>query len=176
MATNSSFSQKVLKCRGRACAKCGYCRDWYWSPQGKTKSYTKRLDANCTASYCYGRSGYGPGCGGCCLCILARFWCVNCCVHQYYGGDGYGHGAGLPLDGYLTGGINHHIEKLAGVDFDARHNRNVNAGVADIFLGGAASFASGIADLSDGTLKARIALARTHHDDGRLCECNENQQ
>ncbi|CAF4225256.1 unnamed protein product, partial [Adineta steineri] len=62
MATNSSYSGTVLICGSHACAKCGYCRDWYWSSSGKTKSYKKRPDATCTASYAYGLSGYGGGC------------------------------------------------------------------------------------------------------------------
>ena len=44
------YSDKQLDCRGHACAKCGYCRDWYWRPdpngQG-LKIYTKRPNASC---------------------------------------------------------------------------------------------------------------------------------
>ena len=176
MATNSSHSQKVLKCRGRACAKCGYYRDWYWSPDDDTKTYTKRHNAVCMASYSYGLPGYGRGCHGCCLCIVARLPFGSCCATSYYGGDGYSHGGGIPLNGFLHRGLNNNIATLAGVDIDARDRRNLNAGVADIALGGVASFGAGLAELSDGSLGARIALRRAHHDDGRLCECSDNQQ
>lgn len=176
MATNSSYSQKVLKCRGRACAKCGRCRDWYWSPSGNTARYTKRADAICAASYSYGLLGYGPGCGGCCRCVVACLPFGSLCSRRYYGGDGYGHGSGIPLSGFLNGGLDNNIAALAGVDLRARNNRNAAANVADIALGGAASFAAGIAELTDGTLSARIAFARAHQDYGHLCECNDNQQ
>ncbi len=57
----SPYSDKELRCGGRACAKCGFCRDWYWSPNGNGKRYTKRDDANC----CYASPSrryyfYGP--------------------------------------------------------------------------------------------------------------------
>ncbi len=46
---NTPYSQKKLACKGRSCAKCGICRDWYWSPDGNDyKKYTKRDDATCT--------------------------------------------------------------------------------------------------------------------------------
>jgi hypothetical protein len=205
MATNSPYSQKVINCRGRACAKCGYCRDWYWSSRGdkKTVIYTKRPDAICGASYSYGHLGYGPGCAGCCLHFLRCCFggCgASLCIHNYYGGDGYGHGSGLALNGFLNGGINHHIDILAGADLDARRRRNNAANVADNAsivadvaglglglglgvlgvggVGGGNLFRSAaeVADLADGTLSARVALHRAHHDDGRLCECSDNQQ
>jgi hypothetical protein len=177
MATNLPYSQKVLNCRSRACAKCGYCRDWYWSPHDSTKSYTKRPDATCTASYSYGLLGYGPGCGGCCLCCLAHLPFGKLCSLRYYGGDGYGHGGGIPLSGFLHGGLNKNIDTLAGVDLAARGRNNEAADVADLFGGGfIAKFTATCVDLTDGTLNARIALARAHHDDGRLCECIDNQK
>ncbi|CAF1140059.1 unnamed protein product [Adineta ricciae] len=42
------YSDKKLNCDGRACIKCGHCRDWYWRPDGNDKNYTKRDDATCT--------------------------------------------------------------------------------------------------------------------------------
>ena len=48
------YSDTQLGCRGHACAKCGYCRDWYWRPdpngQG-LKIYTKRPNASCIYNY-----------------------------------------------------------------------------------------------------------------------------
>ena len=176
MATNPSYSQKVIECRGRACAKCGRCRDWYWNPTDKTKHYTKRPDAICTASYSYGNLGYGPGCLGYVLCCVACIPFVKCCVQQYYGGDGYSHGSGIPLNGFLNGGLKDNIATLAGVDVNARNERRINAGVADIFTGGVASLANDMAEMNDGTMRERIRLARAHHDLGRLCECDDNQQ
>jgi len=56
------YSDTQLGCRGHACAKCGYCRDWYWRPdpngQG-LKIYTKRPNASCI----YNHDGLG-GLGG----------------------------------------------------------------------------------------------------------------
>ncbi|CAF1447684.1 unnamed protein product [Adineta steineri] len=44
----SSYSLMRLPCKGRACARCANCRDWYWQPYGKYgKDYTKRSDATC---------------------------------------------------------------------------------------------------------------------------------
>ncbi|CAF0884352.1 unnamed protein product [Adineta steineri] len=45
----SPYSDKKLDCKGRACAKCGSCRDWYWrwDPSGNEKDYTKRDGVNC---------------------------------------------------------------------------------------------------------------------------------
>ncbi|CAF1582090.1 unnamed protein product, partial [Rotaria sordida] len=44
----SPYSNLQLECKGRACAKCGECRDWFWRPDGKyRKKYTKRDDATC---------------------------------------------------------------------------------------------------------------------------------
>ena len=176
MATNPSYSQKILQCRGRACAKCGYCRDWYWKPADRAKVYTKRPDATCMASYSYGHLGHGPGCLGCCLACVHHLPFGWVCVSSYYGGDGYGHGGGVALSGFIHGDLHKNIDGLAGVDLVARDQRNAVAAVSDIALGGAASFVAGIANLSDGTLSARIALYRAHHDNGRLCECNDNQQ
>jgi hypothetical protein len=52
----SPYSQEQLPCNGRACAKCGKCRDWYWtivtSCLSYRKAYMKRADATCTG--CYG--------------------------------------------------------------------------------------------------------------------------
>ncbi|CAF0728027.1 unnamed protein product [Adineta steineri] len=45
---NSVYSTKKLQCKGRACIKCGHCRDWYWCQDKHKKSYTKRNDATCT--------------------------------------------------------------------------------------------------------------------------------
>ncbi len=59
----SPYSSRKHRCKGRACAKCGECRDWYWSfqsswnPWSNTKVYTKRLDATCAGTY-YGYRGY----------------------------------------------------------------------------------------------------------------------
>ena len=47
--SKSPYSNKKLDCEGRACAKCGHCRDWYWSPDGDEKDYAKRGDATCTS-------------------------------------------------------------------------------------------------------------------------------
>jgi hypothetical protein len=44
---SSVYSNKELGCNGRACAKCGNCRDWYWYVDGDHKRYTKRTDASC---------------------------------------------------------------------------------------------------------------------------------
>jgi hypothetical protein len=45
-----AYSNKEIGCKGRACATCGNCRDWYWHPEGDDyKTYTKRTDASCTA-------------------------------------------------------------------------------------------------------------------------------
>ncbi|CAF4856812.1 unnamed protein product [Rotaria socialis] len=46
---SSPYSDKVLDCKGRACASCGHCRDWHWcrKENGK-KDYEKRTDATCT--------------------------------------------------------------------------------------------------------------------------------
>jgi hypothetical protein len=180
MATNSSHPQKVINCRGRACAKCGCCRDWYWTPNGKIKRYTKRPDATCASSYSYGISGYGPGCAGRCLHFLRCCFgtCTGFCIHPYYGGDGYGHGGGIPdLNGYLTDGLNNHILALSGVDLNARKNRNIAAGLASIVVSDTiTSLASAAANDTDGDLNARFALRRAHHDDGHLCECSDNQQ
>jgi hypothetical protein len=43
----SVYCCKHLRCYGRACAKCGCCRDWYWHPDGDRKYYTKRANADC---------------------------------------------------------------------------------------------------------------------------------
>ena len=44
----SPYSKRQLNCKGRACAKCGECRDWCWRPGGQyRKKYTKRGDATC---------------------------------------------------------------------------------------------------------------------------------
>ncbi|CAF1181684.1 unnamed protein product [Rotaria magnacalcarata] len=157
MAAHSSFSQKVLNCRGRACAKCGNCCDWYWSPLGNMKSYTKRSDATCTASYGYGLIDYGPGCGGCWRCCLGHLPCGKLCYHRYYGGSGYGHGGGIPLSGFLHGGLNDNIFALSGVDLEARRHRKDAANFA---LTGAVNLAglafgggvggSGVGDLFNG--------------------------
>lgn len=56
MALNnhSSLSRRPLYCKGRACAKCGFCRDWYWRPGSfYGKYYEKRVDATCTYLYRY---------------------------------------------------------------------------------------------------------------------------
>ena len=45
---NSLYSDKKLRCQGRACAKCGHCRDWYWNQGKPGKKYTKHSDATCT--------------------------------------------------------------------------------------------------------------------------------
>jgi hypothetical protein len=45
---NSPYSDKQLDCNGRACANCGNCRDWYWTPGNDKKVYKKRGDAVCT--------------------------------------------------------------------------------------------------------------------------------
>jgi hypothetical protein len=176
MATNPLHPQKVLKCGGRACAKCGQCHDWYWKPHGKTKSYTKRLDGTCTASYGYGLPGYGPGCVGCCLCIIRPCPFGWVCAPNYFGGGGYGHGGGVALSGFLRGGLKENLDRLAGVDVDARRSRRENADLADLALGGAARFASDLTEFAQANSGARIALGRAHHDDGRLCECSDNQQ
>ena len=58
-------SDKKLDCKGRACAKCGYCRDWCWRPKADTndpKDYKKREDATCTDGY-DGRGYDGDGRG-----------------------------------------------------------------------------------------------------------------
>ncbi|CAF1276312.1 unnamed protein product [Adineta steineri] len=55
----SAYSDKKLHCEGRACAKCGHCRDWYWRPDGDKKVYKKRNDARCF--YQYGGYPYHPG-------------------------------------------------------------------------------------------------------------------
>ncbi|CAF4026351.1 unnamed protein product, partial [Adineta steineri] len=181
MATNSSYSGKVLICGSHACAKCGYCRDWYWSSSGKTKSYKKRPDATCTASYAYGLSGYGGGCRGCALCCLHNIPWVRCfaccCGGKYYGGAGYSHGTGLPLNGYLIGGVDYHIDKLAGVDFAARRNRAAAGSLVELAVGsGVGNMLHDAGNMTDGTLSKRLALHRDHHDFGRLCECSDNQQ
>ena len=175
MATSASHPPKVLRCGARACAKCGYCRDWYWNPDGRTKIYTKRRDATCTASYGYGISGFGPGCGGYLLCCVAHLPLGDLCVSRYFGGNGYGHGGGVPLNGFLRGGLDNNIATLAGVDVAARDSRRNDADLADVFTGGMASFVTGMSEVSDGTLAARRALRRAHHDDGRMCECDDNQ-
>jgi hypothetical protein len=45
----SPYSDTKLGCGGHACAECGNCRDWYWSPDDNDdkKRYTKRNGANC---------------------------------------------------------------------------------------------------------------------------------
>ena len=176
MSTNSSSPRKLLKCGARACAKCGYCRDWFWNPDGKMKVYTKRPDATCTANYSFGNSGFGPGCVGCLLCCAAHVPWANLCVSPYYGGNGYSHGVGIPLNGFLHGGLDNNIAALAGVDVAARDNRREDAAIADIFTGGMASFATGMSEFSDGTLTARRAIHRAHHDMGHVCQCDDNQQ
>ena len=54
--TESPYSEKKLPCKGRACAKCGKCRDWYWALfsdfAGIRRDYMKRADATCTG--CFG--------------------------------------------------------------------------------------------------------------------------
>ncbi|CAF0790105.1 unnamed protein product [Adineta steineri] len=181
MATNSSYSGKVLICGSHACAKCGYCRGWYWSSSGKMKRYAKRPDATCTASYAYGLSGYGRGCRGCALCCLHNIpWvrCFACCCRgKYYGGAGYSHGTGLPLNGYLIGGVDYHIDKLAGVDFAARRNRAAAGSLVELAVGsGVGNMLRDAGNMTDGTLSKRLALHRDHHDFGHLCECSDNQQ
>ncbi|CAF0884369.1 unnamed protein product [Adineta steineri] len=44
----SPYSDKKLRCKGRACASCSNCRDWYWHPVGDKKLYGKRNHASCT--------------------------------------------------------------------------------------------------------------------------------
>ncbi|CAF1256893.1 unnamed protein product, partial [Didymodactylos carnosus] len=46
-SNNSRYSDKKLNCEGRACARCGLCRDWYWYPDSGRKHYIKRSDARC---------------------------------------------------------------------------------------------------------------------------------
>jgi hypothetical protein len=50
VSNNSRYSDKKLDCEGRACARCGLCRDWYWRPDNGRKHYTKRSDASCVGS------------------------------------------------------------------------------------------------------------------------------
>jgi hypothetical protein len=44
---NGLYSDKHIRCRGRACAKCGRCRDWYWRCVNRKMHHTKRSDAIC---------------------------------------------------------------------------------------------------------------------------------
>ncbi|UJR11516.1 hypothetical protein I4U23_015697 [Adineta vaga] len=47
-SNTSSYSNQKLDCHGRACAKCGFCRDWYWrSPGSGSKVYKRRTQAKC---------------------------------------------------------------------------------------------------------------------------------
>lgn len=46
----SQNSGKMLDCNGRACIACGFCRDWYWRPNGNYKQYIKRNDATCVVN------------------------------------------------------------------------------------------------------------------------------
>jgi hypothetical protein len=41
------YSHKQIRCGGRACARCGKCRDWYWRYVNKKMRHKKRYDANC---------------------------------------------------------------------------------------------------------------------------------
>ncbi len=43
----ASYSNNNIRCRGRACAECGRCRDWYWRRIDNKMRHTKRSDANC---------------------------------------------------------------------------------------------------------------------------------
>jgi hypothetical protein len=80
----SSYSQVEIPCGGRACARCGKCRDWYWTPYSlfflDKKAYMKRIDSTCTAGWggiydsqydcdcCFGGgSYYHLFCGWCCF-------------------------------------------------------------------------------------------------------------
>lgn len=56
--TSSVYSTKKLACEGRACTKCGNCRDWYWRTDHDCKVYTKRIDASCTTPEHAYRSRY----------------------------------------------------------------------------------------------------------------------
>ncbi|UJR08746.1 hypothetical protein I4U23_013003 [Adineta vaga] len=48
-SAKSKYSNKKLDCNGHACAKCGNCRDWYWSSSGNgRKTFTKRANFRCT--------------------------------------------------------------------------------------------------------------------------------
>ncbi len=78
----SPYSQTELPCKGRACAKCGKCRDWYWTPapdcDGGEKFYMKRADGTCTGCWaglyndqldcdsCFGGGSYYHWFFGCC--------------------------------------------------------------------------------------------------------------
>ena len=60
-------SDTQLDCRGHACAKCGYCRDWYWRPNPDNEHltiYTKRPTSTCIYDHCtYLKTGCGYGFG-----------------------------------------------------------------------------------------------------------------
>jgi len=41
------YSDKNIRCSGRACARCGRCRDWYWRIVNRKMRHTKRSEAIC---------------------------------------------------------------------------------------------------------------------------------
>ena len=47
------YSDKNIRCRGRACAKCGRCRDWFWRRIDNEMHHAKRYDANCILAIDY---------------------------------------------------------------------------------------------------------------------------
>ncbi|CAF0746353.1 unnamed protein product [Adineta steineri] len=58
--SNTQDFHQELPCNGRACIRCGKCRDWVWIDghnqwMAERKYYIKRPDATCTG--CYG-GGY----------------------------------------------------------------------------------------------------------------------
>ncbi len=104
---NSPYSDKQLNCHGRACAKCGNCRDWYWTPDNDKKVYKKRNDTSCTLPAdhvavhpCGGVHDVNSNCRGPChayLCfpcnVLYIFgYCFHLCGVQCC--PGYFHGEG----------------------------------------------------------------------------------
>ncbi|UJR11373.1 hypothetical protein I4U23_015553 [Adineta vaga] len=55
------YSNRKLDCHGRACIRCGFCRDWCWCSHGSSgsKTYKRRQNTTCTASnYSCGRGYY----------------------------------------------------------------------------------------------------------------------
>ncbi|CAF0980513.1 unnamed protein product [Adineta steineri] len=57
----SEFSNEELSCKGRVCRKCGWCRDWYWTPGWLYgTNYIKRADATCTYFTYIDAPGYDP--------------------------------------------------------------------------------------------------------------------
>ncbi len=119
--TSSPYSDKQLDCHGRACAKCGNCRDWHWVPDDDKKIYTKRDGVACTRTPPPHHHAPCGACGRCCGSFLGRLigggctfipyvgpflaacfrpllgrtgatCCDGCCPRYYYHGEGRGGG------------------------------------------------------------------------------------